>query len=70
MNKDVYAGQDVIRSFFENIDRIDGVDKKTVNKIKELYQRVGMLTDKNLQNALDELFEEALDEKVEKDGKD
>lgn len=59
MEDKIKSGKDVIDEFFSEIPNIDNVDEKTVNAIVELYSE-NKLTDKNIQNALDELLQNEL----------
>lgn len=47
----VKSGKEVLDEFFDNIDNLPNIDKKTAESIIELY-RAGKLTQKNLVNAL------------------
>ncbi len=62
MEDKIKSGKDVIDEFFSEIPNIDNVDEKTVNAIVELYSE-NKLTDKNIQNALDELLRNELNPK-------
>jgi len=66
MDKKIKSGKDVIDEFFSEIYNIDNVDEKTVESLVSLYDE-GKLTDKNIQNALDELLQEELTPKKKKD---
>ncbi|MCH8048496.1 hypothetical protein IIC44_00120 [Patescibacteria group bacterium] len=48
---------------------IEGVDKKTVEKLTSLYSE-GKLTDTNIQNVMEKILQEELVATEEKDGKD
>lgn len=61
MNNDVKTGKEVIEEFFAEILDIKGIDQKTVAMLIDLYKD-DKLTDSNIQNALEELKQEALDE--------
>ncbi len=69
MSDEIKTGKEVIDEFFAKILNIEGIDKKTVAKLTSLYNE-GKLTDTNIQNAMDQLFQEELDTTEEKDGKD
>lgn len=66
MSDEIKTGKDVIDEFFAEIINVDGVDHKTVEKLIELYSK-NKLTDSNIQNALDDLKQEALNTKKEQD---
>lgn len=67
MNDEIKSGKDVIDEFFSEILNVEGVDQKTVEKLVELYSK-GKLTDSKIQNALEELKQDALNEKSQSDG--
>lgn len=67
MNDEIKSGKDVIDEFFSEILNVEGVDQKTVEKLVELYSE-GKLTDSKIQNALEELKQDALNEKTQSDG--
>ena len=69
MSDETKSGREVIDEFFAEILNIEGVDKKTVEKLTSLYSE-GKLTDTNIENAMGQLFQEELDTTEEKDGKD
>ena len=69
MSDEIKTGKEVIDEFFAGIINIDGVDKKTVAKLTSLYNE-GKLTSTNIENAMDQLFQEEQDATKEKDGKD
>jgi len=66
MSHKIKSGNDVIDEFFAEILNVEGVDQKTVEKLVELYGE-NKLTDSNIQNALDELKQEALNPKKDQD---
>ncbi len=66
MDKKIKSGKDVIEEFFSEIYNIENVDEKTVELLVNLYSE-DKLTDKNIQNALDELLQEELTPKKKKD---
>jgi hypothetical protein len=69
MSDKIKSGKEVIDEFFAEIMNIEGVDKKTVEKLTSLYSE-GKLTDTNIQNVMGQLRQEELDTTEEKDGKD
>lgn len=69
MADEIKSGKQVIDEFFAEIMNIEGVDKKTVEKLTSLYGE-DKLTDSNIQNAMDKLLQEELDANEEKDDKD
>ena len=56
MSEEIKSGKDVIDEFFSEIYNIDNVDEKTVEALVSLYGE-GKLTDKNIQNALEDLVQ-------------
>ncbi len=69
MSDEIKSGKEVIDEFFAEIMNIEGVDKKTVEKLTSLYSE-GKLTDTNIQNVMEKILQEELDTTEEKDGKD
>ena len=69
MNDEIKSGKKVINEFFAEIMNVEGVDKKTVEKISSLHNE-GNLTDTKIQNAMEQLLQEELDITEKKDGKD
>ena len=69
MSDEIKSGKEVIDEFFAEILNVEGVDLRTVEKLVELYSE-NKLTDSKIQNALEELKQEALNENSKKDGKD
>ena len=69
MSDGIKSGKEVIDEFFAEIMNIEGVDKKTVEKLTSLYSE-GKLTDTNIQNVMEKILQEELDVTEEKDGKD
>lgn len=67
MSDQIKSGKDVIDEFFAEILNVEGVDQKTVEKLIELYSE-DKLTDSKIQNALEELKQDALNEKTQSDG--
>jgi len=63
------SGREVIDEFFAEILNIEGVDEKTVEKLTSLYS-AEKLTDKNIINAMEQLFQEELGKTGVEDGKD
>jgi Glu-tRNA(Gln) amidotransferase subunit E-like FAD-binding protein len=59
MDKKIKSGKDVIDEFFSEIYNIENVDEKTVQVLVTLYSEDN-LTDKSIQNALDELLQQEL----------
>ena len=68
MSDEIKSGKQVIDEFFAEIMNIEGVDKKTVEKLISLYSK-GKLTDTNIQNAMEQLLQEELATTEGKDGK-
>lgn len=69
MSNEIKSGKQVIDEFFAEIMDIDGVDKKTVEKLTFLHDE-GKLTDTNVENAMSELLIEGLAVTEGKDDKD
>ena len=69
MSDEIKSGKQVIDEFFAEIMNIEGVDKKTVEKLTFLYSE-GKLTDTSIENAMEQLLQEELVATEEKDGKD
>lgn len=59
MDDKIKSGKDVIDDFFAEIYNIPNADKKTVDALVELYSQ-GRLSDKNVQNTLDEIVQKEL----------
>ena len=59
MDDNIKSGKDVIDDFFAEIYNIPNADKKTVDALVELYSQ-GKLSDKNVQNTLDEIVQKEL----------
>jgi hypothetical protein len=68
MSNEIKSGKQVIDEFFAQIMSIEGVDKKTIEKLTTLHCE-GKLTDTNIQNAMGQLLQEELDANEEKDDK-
>lgn len=66
MEKPIKSGKEVIDEFFAEILNVEGTDEGTVNKLIELYGE-NEFTDSNIQNALEELKQEAIKQKKIKD---
>ena len=66
MEKPIKSGKEVINEFFAEILNVEGTDENTVNKLIELYGE-NKFTDSNIQNALEELKQEAIKQKKIKD---
>lgn len=68
MDNQIKSGKDVIDEFFAEILNVEGTDESTVNKLIELYSD-NKFTDSNIQNALEELIQEAIKpKKIKEDG--
>lgn len=59
MDKKIKSGKEVIYDFFAEIYNIPNADKKTVDALVELYSQ-GKLSDKNVQNTLDDIVQNEL----------
>lgn len=59
MDDKIKSGKDVIDDFFAEIYNITIADKKTVDALVKLYSQ-GKLSDKNVQNTLDEIVQKDL----------
>lgn len=59
MDKKIKSGKEVIDEFFSEIYNIENADEKTVDALVSLYSD-GKLTDKNIQNALEDLVQQEL----------
>lgn len=59
MSEEIKSGKDVIDEFFSEIYNIDNVDEKTIEALVLLYGE-GKLTDKNIQNALEDLVQQEI----------
>lgn len=59
MDDKIKSGKDVIDDFFAEIYNIPNADNKTVDALVELYSQ-GKLSDKNVQNTLDEIVQKEL----------
>jgi hypothetical protein len=59
MDRKIRSGKDVIDDFFAEIYNIPNTDKKTIDVLVELYSQ-GKLSDKNVQNAMDEIVQKEL----------
>lgn len=59
MDNKIKGGKDVLNDFFSEIYNIPNADKNTVDALVELYSQ-GKLTDKNVQNSLDEIIQKEL----------
>ena len=67
MSGETKSGKEIVSEFFAEIRNLEGVDKKTVDKLISLYNRK-KLTDTNVCNAMEELLREELNDMEEKDG--
>lgn len=59
MDDKIKSGKDVINDFFAEIYNIPNTDKKTVDALVELYSQ-GKLSDKYVQNTLDDIVQKEL----------
>jgi hypothetical protein len=59
MDDKIKSGKDVINDFFAEIYNIPNADKKTVDALVELYSQ-GKLSDKFVQNTLDDILQKEL----------
>lgn len=59
MDNKIKSGKDVIDNFFAEIYNIPNADKNTIDVLVNLYSQ-GKLSDKNVQNTLDELVQNNL----------
>lgn len=59
MDDKIKSGKDVIDDFFAEIYNIPNADKKTVDALVDLYSQ-GKLSDKNVQNTLDDIVQKEL----------
>lgn len=59
MDDKIKSGKDVINDFFAEIYNIPNADKKTVDALVELYSQA-KLSDKNVQNTLDDIVQKEL----------
>lgn len=59
MDNKIKSGKDVIDDFFAEIYNIPNADKSTIDALVNLYSQ-GKLSDKNVQNTLDELVQSSL----------
>lgn len=59
MDNKIKSGKDVIDDFFAEIYNIPNSDKNTIDALVNLYSQ-GKLSDKNVQNTLDELVQSSL----------
>ena len=66
MDIKIKSGKDVINDFFAEIYNIPNTDKKTVDALVELYSQ-GTLSDKNVQNTMDEIVQKELKQTEKED---
>lgn len=66
MDNKIKSGKDVINDFFAEIYNIPTADKKTVDALVELYS-LGKLSDKNVQNIMDEIVQKELKQTEKED---
>lgn len=59
MDNKIKSGKDVIDDFFAEIYNIPNADKNTIDALVNLYSQ-GKLSDRNVQNTLDELVQSSL----------
>lgn len=59
MTNKIKSGKNVIDDFFAEIYNIPNTDKKTVDALVSLYKQ-DKLTDKNVQNTLDDIVQKEL----------
>lgn len=59
MEKEIKSGKTVLDEFFSEIYNIENVDERTVDVLVSLYSE-GKLTDKNIQNKLEELVQQEI----------
>ena len=59
MDDKIKSGKDVINDFFAEIYNIPNANKKTVDALVELYSQ-GKLSDKYVQNTLDDIVQKEL----------
>lgn len=64
MDDKIKSGKDVIDDFFAEIYNVPNADNNTVDALVELYSQ-GKLSDKNVQNTLDEIVQKEL-KRIEK----
>lgn len=65
MDNKIKSGKDVIDDFFAEIYNIPNTDRKTVDVLIEIFSQ-GKLSDKNVQNAMDEIVQKEL-KQIEKE---
>lgn len=66
MDNKIKSGKDVINDFFAEIYNIPNADKKAVDALVELYSQ-GKLSDKNVQNTMDEIVQKELKQTEKED---
>lgn len=54
MNKEVKSGQEILDSFFENIESLKGVDPQISKLLSQLYKD-DLLSEKAIKNGLEQL---------------
>ena len=62
----IKSGKDVINDFFAEIYNVPNTDKKTIDTLVELYSQ-GKLSDKNIQNKMDEMLQKELKQTEKED---
>lgn len=65
MDDKIKSGKDVMDEFFVEIYNIPNADKNTVDALVKLYSQ-GKLTNKNVQNTLDDIIQKEL-KQIEKE---
>ena len=59
MTDEIKSGNEVVKEFFSEIYNVEDAEKSVVDMLVNLYDE-DKLTDKNIQNALEELFSNEL----------
>jgi hypothetical protein len=59
MAEQIKSGREIIADFFSDLPSLEGTNEKTVNRLIELYEE-NKFTDTNIQNALEEIKQEAI----------
>ena len=59
MAEQIKSGKEIIADFFSELSSLEGTNEKTVNRLIELYKE-NKFTDTNIQNALEEIKQEAI----------
>lgn len=66
MDNKITSGKDVINDFLAEIYNIPNADKKTVDALVELHSQ-GKLSDKNVQNTMDEIVQKEIKQTEKED---